>query len=407
MNINRILFLLYSFFTLQSLIIQIKADFIYIVDTLLDENNQTKLAVMHQKTNQKLKNGSLQLLLCDPDTFETEQGLLSFYNPAGLRVLPSKKAFSFVDNDRLRIKKREIRSPKSIDFFGPYDIALIEWISDDLFIFSAKEHQSDNIFVGTIDGDLCRLTKSNKYDYMYPSKIEGELFYIKKDSNNNFHVGKIPFPKDSISAYFDELNNDATIETTIKSISLYDKTYVSEWKEQDETLLFSTEEHSLAFLKMVSPEKGFFLSHQLYIETSLEYISCTYHMLFKETDTWQTKALFSFNIPLKLLLKRDYKMRLYESILPLLPYYDGDQNILYYSHYDQQSDTMNVYRYLITKEISEQKTFVSQKGSLCFCPRIYKNTIFCGGLVKEDNKEGPLMKDSEDNFTLEFISFLK
>ena len=64
------------------------------------------LCIIHQTQPTFIKGAYnyIELLFWNMKTKEIRKGLLSYYTPAGLQVIPNKQAFSFIHDDFIRIK---------------------------------------------------------------------------------------------------------------------------------------------------------------------------------------------------------------------------------------------------------------------------------------------------------------
>lgn len=351
-------------------------EFLYPIGNIKRENSE-EMCVIYQK------NSSLELWFWDPQTKLSTKGLLSSFTPAGVKVLPNHQGFSFIDNDRIRVKMLNKRSPQTIDFYGPYDLSLIHWIDNYSLFFSAKERNHFNLFHGTRGGDLWRLTASTTAHYVYPQKIYNTLFFIVETESGITSICKAPYPLHLINTKKRSGTNIAKIlleDTYPQSLSPFIQ------QESIEKLIEFKKGTTVAFLKMETEDSGFFIEHPSFVERSDEKTTFSYYKFFNGSNGWETKKLFSFDIPLSLIItKRKSESRLYESILPLLPFHDKEKTI-YFSHLDTNG-AINVFCYsLDTKEIT-QKTFASLPGDTIFPPRRYKEHLYCGGRVHQPEEE--------------------
>ncbi len=380
------------------------SEFLYPVGTIFFENNEHITVLYQQGTH-------LELWLWNPTTKVAFKGL-SHYAPAGLTVLPSGTQFSFIDHERIRIKALSKKSPKALDMYPLYDFGLLYWIDDENCYCSARERHHYNLFHITTDGDLYRLTRSSTCDYTYPQKIESELFYIKKNhENNQYTIEKALYPTTQIStcqAKMHDLKDGLTLEK-IELVS--EDTPRSCLSETTPDILFTCNEYdkALTFLHMQNSVKGFFLKHidHPFIERFEKIMTFECWQLSKqETDfkkekggdvssQWETKKLFQFSIPLNFLYGEN---RLYESILRLLPLYT-EEEIFYVSANDQ--GYLHVYRY---NTLNASITCLAQAPQIIthekylFTPYFYKGKAFCGGMVKTEENSlavGPTIEEAE------------
>ena len=188
-------------------------------------NQSTKLMyIIYQKSLHLI-----ELWTYDYENNLMQRGLLSIHSPGALRILPDGKAFSFIDQGKLRIKQTLKRSPKTINFSKPvYDIGLVEWIDNKTCYFSAKRNNHLSIFEGDTENKAITCIKEKKLsDCMYPQKIDKELFFIEQTSDNKYKIIKTDYLQNS--------NN--------------------------EEIILNNENCPIAFLKMLSSAEGFFISH--------------------------------------------------------------------------------------------------------------------------------------------------
>ncbi len=389
----------FLFLFLISTTISALDEFLYPVDTII-HNEKEKFCVLHQKGN------CLELWFWDPVDNTTVKGLLSSFIPAGLTVLPDKKGFSFIDNDRIRIKLMGKRSPKSVDLYGPYDLTTILWIDSETFYFAAKERQHSNLFFATIHGDIFRLTLSDHNEYFYPQKIDQELFFIEKTETGDYSIMKAPFPSEVLKRECEKAKSLSDFKTRLElSLEGIETQYQSFLELEKAEQIISFKERSLAFLTMKSDKLGFFLEHSEHIDRHQETMEFCYHMLFKQDGTWKSEPLIHFTLPLHFLLPKRGRTRLYESILPLLPYYDPPD--LYYLDYSPETDVLNVFSYNLETKTVTRKTDSHIFGQSFFTPRTINGRIFCGGtLITGIKKNGsPLIEI--DDFGTQHFSFLE
>lgn len=362
-----------------------QTEFLYPVSEIIHEEEH-KMCVLYQKNNH------LELWFWNPLTGESTKGLLSSFSPSGLTVLPNKKTFSFIDNDRIRIKHVNKRSPKSIDLYGPYDLTLIHWIDDHSFYFGAKERQHNNLFHATVDGDLFRLTVSNDNDYTYPVKIENALFCIERSDEHGYRIIKTEYPLKKIN------NNtfDApTLDTLLKNS---ENEYTQYLDLENAESIITLHKNTSAFLRMHTTEQGFFIEHPSNVNRTDEVITFSYHTFFKYDQKWKTEKLFDFTLPLHLLLPQQGKTRLYESILPFLPFHD--QDIIYYSDLCVESNSVVVFSYDCHQKRTLQKTKPESPDSLTFPPTLFQDRLFSGGTLTDDSKNYSFKNSSIPSITI-------
>lgn len=362
-------------------------EFLYPVDTIVHEGIE-KLCILHQKGNH------LELWFWDPTDQSTVKGLLSSFTPAGLAVLPEKNAFSFIDNDRVRIKFVDKRSPKSLDLYGPYDLTTLHWIDTETFYFSAKERQHGNLFHATLGGDLFRLTLSDHNDYTYPQKIGETLFCVERSDRYGYAIIKTDYPTKELHQQLRTVLNVSDFESRFR-LALEqegESGYKAYLDLKNAERLFCTTETSIAFLSMKDQNHGFFVEHPEVVDLGDETMKFRYMMLFFQEGAWQTTQLFEFTLPLHFILPKRGTTRLYESILPLLPSYDAHSKPqIYFLDYDHTLDGLNVFSYDLESGVITQKTTTQFFGQSYFTPRSIGNSLFCGGTVTHNfrNDKGP------------------
>lgn len=345
-------------------------EFLYPVGIIQHEDKQ-KICILYQK------NSHLELWFWDPVSLNAVKGLLSSYTPGGIRVLPNQSAFSFIDNDRIRIKDLTKRSPCTLDLpYGPYDLSTIEWIDNESFYFCARAGEYLNLFHATREGELFYLTRSNCINYSYPQKIEELLFYMTKNNTGETTIEQIQYPiknlptrawdknknfKEQLRCLFEEEND--TLNKTYLNIAAQKRIY--SWSDP---------EKELAFLFMKNAQKGYFLTHPATIDRNDDHM--TFECYTFNCDENRAQKLFSFNIPLYLLMpKHNQPERLYESILPLLPRYH--EGIVYYSN--DSGTGLQLYKY--DEMTNESMALTHTDNAHHFAPLCYENTVYYGGTL--------------------------
>lgn len=340
---KRILFLLF-------LSIYIKADeFLYPIE--YDQFNNV-VYVIHQKSL-----FSLEFFSYEPAKKVYSTLLPKAYSPGGIRLLPNHKGFSFIDQGRLRIKYFDKDQPISINFFEPiYDISLIEWIDENNCYFSAKRDNRSAIFELNILSQKLICIKINKdTDCIYPQKIDSDLFYIERETSENYRTTKYGY-KIKRTLYSKDLSSCCENVLDKKS-------------------------NPIAFLKMISKDEGFFIEHPNIIDKQDKFIILTFFHLYKNELEWNSKELFSFKLPIKFVFGANNE-RLYESILPFLPRYINNK-VLYCSCSDENPN-VNIYYYDMTDEQIVQKTEPLIDKELFFAPIVATNRVFYGNTLKLD-----------------------
>ncbi len=349
-------------------------EFLYPVDHVITPDG-VKICVIHQKDEH------LDVWLWDPVTQEAMKGLLSSYTPAGLTVSPSRTAFCFIDNDRLYVKSLIKKSPQAIDFMGPYELSRITWIDDASFYFSAKERTHYNLFYGTVDGSLCRLTYSKEYDYLYPQKQGKQLFFIERDAQHTHRIKVAHYPKHALKEHRQSWNQDMSFEEKLRLIAQEEATAASECSFINPSTITELYAHNapgraLSFLSMVSETEGFFIEHASSLTKKDSAVAFNYYQLCKLEHGWTVRLLFGFSIATALLFSHGNATRLYESMYPLLPrvtpthiyYVTGSNGYLDLYIYERATGTSTKAEHMT----SEQYYFV---------PYIYNDIPYYGGAL--------------------------
>ncbi|HSC25133.1 MAG TPA: hypothetical protein VLB80_02850 [Candidatus Babeliales bacterium] len=281
-----------------------------------------------------------------------EQILWSLFNPAGLQLLPNNVGFSFIDNGRLRVKLFHKRAPKAIDFDEPlFHINSLQWINEHMCYCSAQNNDRFSIFELYDNGVIkCLITEHDK-DFMYPQKINTQIFYIerykKEDSYFYYHIMQMDYPSKKMKM------NDTSQATVVASFK----------------------NKPIIFLTMESEQKGFVLEHMDTIEDNSDVMLFYYHCIIKKDNVWQTKYLFSFEIPTYLLLHGEQS--LYESILPLLPRIINNK-IYFVDCSENKNYNLTPYYYDLTTEQRNKVIVPEQKGHY-FVPMLCGKKMYCGG----------------------------
>ena len=330
-----------------------------------------KVYVLYQKSLTHI-----ELWLWDPVTKIATKALLSTFTPAGISLLPDDIGFSFIDNGRVKVKMHSKRSPKSLEWYEPvYDIGNLHWINNTCYYFHAKEQERYGLFHGTMHGEIDPLVIHHEKDCMYPHKIESTLFYIERTPSvqgGSYAIMRAPYPLiscDSTSPF----NNTKDFERRVAELlstnfQKKEPLIVSENHEK----IIDFGQQAVAFLYMLSDKEGFCIGHPTHIDkhdatmtlvcyqlraptTTLGVLTDTApkglsEMIFQNSAScmtssgtpiqaasekrtpanflgWQVQELFTFEIPLDVLLPES-DSRLYESMLPLLPRYD--EHVIYF-----------------------------------------------------------------------------
>ncbi len=350
-----------------------------------DFNDGKQLMVLYQKSL-----SCVELWIWDVLTQHASKGLSSFLTPANLRMMPSGKGFSFIDQGYIKIKEFVKRSPRTLPIYEPIGLfSSMNWIDDETFYFVAREGDFFQIFQGDLQANIQRLTHEPA-DALYPQKINSTLFYMKRNMNNQITIVTQPWNPVAIDTYHDAL--------------------------LDHQIILQSSSQQLCFLRMISEHEGFYLQAPTKKKNknndSLEF-SC--HHLIKHNDTtWVTEQLFTFQIPAKYLIG---STRLYESLEPFLPNYNCT-NMVYFVSWHNKTDQIEIaQRDQIEKEMPQadqieiaQRDQIAQRdsfqlhaynittksiesvcdssihrkyGQQIFAPYIHQDCIHCGFILQE------------------------
>jgi hypothetical protein len=364
---------------------EIMPGYIYPVDTIYHDD-VLKICMLYQKHN------GLELYFWNPVTQEATLGLLSFFQPTSLTVLPNKHAFSFIDNDRIKVKEVKKRSPKSVDLYGPYDLTTIAWIDNTNFYFSAKERRHHNLFHATIEGDLFRLTVSNTHHYLYPQKIDNELFFIEHTHDNEFAIKNIKYPTELLKQRIERHNQPVSLEEEVRAIIKNESSleaYTPVLNIQDATTLIFFDKktiagEAIAFLHMTSLTAGFFIRYNDHIDKNQKSLSLDYYMMYYDEGVWKSKFIFTFSIPLHCIIQEKNKILMSESILPFLPYHHDSK--IYFTQYDEKEEKLELYSYNYLNRIVVQESKEVGSHQMIFAPYFFNLKLICGGNILPNTK---------------------
>lgn len=337
----------------------------------------------------------IELWLWNVQTHTAQKALLSAYTPAGVRCLPDNSGFSFVDNDRIRIKEFVKRSARSIDVYEPiYDIGVVEWLDSTYGYFSAKHEGLSALFlINQRDATVSCIAALHNGDCLYPVIVDSELFYIERynreahyrclDNGWRYRIINAPFTKKNVQSTQKSFNNQERFDDRIAAIVAQRKEACTAQPlvaDTQKTTILDCGDEALAFLKMESKTRGYVLAHQSSIDKSDTHIQFTYYALYQCGDHWQKQPLFDFKIPLTLLLP-DSPARLYESLLPLVPQHYGSG--IYFVD-SKERESLYLYCYSFSSAVVETVQSCALPGEHCFVPLKIGNELFCGGSLASD-----------------------
>jgi len=266
--------------------------------------------------------------------------------PSGLKILPNREGFSFIDSGRLRIKKFLKRSPCSIEFEQPISsFGEINWVNQYECYFSARQSDYTAIFYGNVqNGEIKCLHQAKKAACLSPRMVSNQLFYIERNDLDR-----------SCKIYTVDLNGSF----------------------QKPELMIDCNYQQVLHLQMISKECGFYVEHMPYINEELEEIHFNVYKL-ELSDKWLNTRLFQFVIPGQYLLGEN---RLYESIIPFLP--RVEKTALYFA--DIKRNQAKEYDSSLKKcDLISGKIFdisLQDSGNLLFAPLIWQEKIFYGKIL--------------------------
>lgn len=297
----------------------------------------THILILNQYLHQKRELYDMNI-----DSRNTIKMLMSWYNPAGVVLLPNFSGFSFIDNGRIRIKHFEKRSVRSLEIYEPiYGIELVHWLDDETCYFHAIVQGHYALFTLTSDEILTCVASNPFSDYMYPAIVGSNLFFIEgieKEESIHFKLCVLPLKAK------DPEKIDLLLLGTAPHIMLH---------------MFSEDKGSIIACRDSSEEQYFF-----------EYIELTF-----DAQRWHKNSLFSFSVSKKLLGNESTKV--YESILPFIPRDIG--SYIVFSSYNQKHDHMALYYY--DKHTGMTNMLKSDGQEDLFVPIIVNKTCFYGGAV--------------------------
>lgn len=266
-------------------------------------------------------------------------------------------------------------------------------------------------------GVVDALVQHDDIDYMYPQKVNDQLFFIERTTNHHYFLAQTIYPTSPRTEPCEE-----------EPISL-ERTILLNHDEQPVRALVCTKQihheidfgdQPVAFLHMVSETEGYYLEHPGMIDRSDVLIPFTYCTVKKLVDeSWIHQQLFKFSLPAHFVLNAsDY--RLYESLLPLLPRHIEQKdesrigNVIYFVHCeDPISLKTGIYAYdLATHTIQQVSKNLTHDpaGTAFFAPIIVGDFTFYGGTLPSEMCVQPTITAwlNEDGLTcIELPSFVQ
>ena len=319
-----------------------------------DFNDGKQLMVLYQKS---LYN--VELWMWDTTNQYAIKGLSSFLTPANLRVMPSGKGFSFIDQGYIKVKEFAKRSPKTLPIYEPIGLfSSMNWIDDETFYFVAREGDFFQIFQGDLQANIMRLT-SESADALYPQKINDKLFYMRRDMNGHIQIFEQPW---------DPMPIATSCESAEHRVSILKKSV-----------------QQLCFLHMISEEEGFYLQAPMKKSDNNIYKFSCFHLTKNDRKKWVTEKIFTFQIPSKYLTGPD---QLYESLEPFLPNYNS-LDWVYFVTWDEDSDQFQLKKFDIYSKDSENieiRNLYKKQNQQIFAPYIHHNIMHCGFIISEEEQ---------------------
>lgn len=361
-----LLFLL-AFYTMPAL-----AEYVYPVAAASKE----EVYVLYQKSVDHI-----ELWLWNSFTKKASKALLSTFCPAGLQLLPDGSGFSFIDNDRIRVKMQGRRQPRAVGFSEPiYNINLIHWIDHEAFYFSAKEKDHYAIFHGTIYSTCHRIINIKHDDCMYPQLRGSDLYFIERDDNDDYAIASIPYPsipREECVPCDDPAQFEERVKALIQEQSeVAIRSYADLSKRR---IIADFGKHRIAFLSMYSDTFGIVLEYPQAVNRSDAFIPFVCHALECINNEWQTRELFSFNLPAPLLMIGN-PQRLYESILPLLPRFYDDKTI-FFVNASKLSLELDICKFRLNDRSSIETLLSDENRGMFFSPLCSKFGNWYGGAL--------------------------
>ena len=335
-----------------------------------DHGNQ--LMLLYQKSLE-----SVELWIWDSSNQRAIKGLSSFLTPVNLRMMPSGRGFSFIDQGYIKIKEFAKRSPRTLPIYEPIGLfSNMNWIDDETFYFVARQGDFFQVFQGDLQANIQRLTYEPA-DALYPQKIDSTLFYMKRDMN-----GQVTIVSKSWDPCAMDTNHDQSDNLTI----------IKESSAQ------------LCFLRMVDQQEGFYLqapTQKLNDDNDCYEFSC-WHLKHDENQ-WLTEKLFSFKIPARYVTG---SARLYESLEPFLPNYTCNDHI-YFVSWSNESNGFELQKFHIPEKTVEKvsdQLLHRNSNQQFFAPYIHEDKIFCGLILNDKRFMQNIFEAGDVCFELPFLN---
>lgn len=343
-------------------------EYVYPVASYTKDNGEVIAYLLYQKSL-----NHIELWEWNPITKQAHKALLSTYTPAGIRMLPDKSGFSFIDDGRIRIKQFTKRSPKTIDVYQPvHNIGVVEWIDGHHGYFSACKNKRHAVFHLALCGPVEEVLGDSCNDYLYPQKVGEYFFYIKRTAEqpHNYCIASKPYPlitHEQCNQFSDIFYDHSLFDSAVIQI------------RGEEKILIDCGESPLIFLTMISDELGFVIGHPPLVDKKESLIPFSFFLVKKQNEKWLKSCLFSFSIPMSLLSSSSC---LYESLLPLIPLHQGDS--VYFVNASEQDLALNIYCCSLSSGVIAQCSNNIDPLFPLFCPRTVGNQLMYGGSLIQD-----------------------
>lgn len=315
--------------------------------------------------------------------------LPSLYCPAGFRLLPDGSGFSFIDNDRLRIKLFSKRSAHSCEFNEPlHHLGIVTWSENGFGYFSARLHGRYTIFQINSRGDYARFIGSDQYDCLYPQCVGATIFYLQRSTAEHalsYTIKAAPF-KNCIESDKRTQSLDEALADLIHNDGISSHATMIDTSMTETVIAFGS--CPVMHLTMISDTLGWVIEQPKRLAHDASFIMFACHIMYKIDDIWQSHHLFDFSIPTNYVLGNSNE-RLYESLLPLLPRYC---NGAFYFVDSCQAGALTLYRY---DPVRTHRVQLTPHGQF-FSPLNLGTHIICGGDISQmewDENGGEIQVD--------------
>jgi hypothetical protein len=276
-------------------------------------------------------------------TGHKEQLLSSQYNPVGVRILPDKSGFSFLDNGLIKVKQFLKRSPRTIEIYEPiYNFGIPEWLTDgSACFFHAKQANRYGIYQVTLDGSVSTIIKSAFSDYIYPQKIDQNLFFIERNSEGQCGI---------MMTHYDQVC------------------------DKQPRHIYDFKKKNIIYLCMINKDNGFVVEHVPQSDSHILSFKCHGLMYDTRHDSWRSDEFFTFYLPAHFFI--DQEKMIHDSMSVLFPHAFAT-GTLYFISLQAEDDTIFLYRYdIMSKSIEAVNTFLPiPKDILSYIPYTHCKNI--------------------------------